>query len=128
MYCDRFRYSGSYLPLILRTILTILAVAAIAVGVACGGEVDDEEPSPWTRNELVDQRFECEIARLRLGGTQVTEHTLVGWQLEGYERAETQSWEVLKRLRDFQCKALTDSVEPIPTTAPDAPTWGPISE
>ena len=117
MYCHRCRFSGSYLPLIRKTILILLAVAAIAVGVACGGG-DDAAPDRRTKNDLVDQRFECEAARLRLGGTQVSESTVVGWQLEGYYRAKTQSWEALKILRDYQCTALTDSMAPSPTPTP----------
>ena len=102
MYCHRCRFSGSYLPLIRKAILIILAVAAIAVGVACGGG-DDEEPDTLTKNDLVDQRFECEAERLRQGGVQVSDSTVGGWQWEGYYRAETQSWDALKRLRDFHC-------------------------
>ena len=120
MYCCRFRFSGSYLPLIHKTIFILLAVAAIAVGVACGGG-DDEEADPRTKNDLVDQRFECEAARLRLGGTQVSENTVSGWQWEGYYLAKTTSWEALKSLRDTQCTALTNSMAPIPTPTPDAP-------
>ena len=126
MYCHRPRFSGSYLPLILscKTILIILAVAAIAVGVACGGG-DDEGPGPQTKNDLVDQRFECEVARLRLGGTQVSERTVVGWHLEGYDHAKTMSWEALKSLRDFHCGL--HNLARIPSPTPDAPTYGLIS-
>ena len=119
MHCHRCRFSGPYLRLILsrKAILIILAVAAIAVGVACGGG-DGEEPDARTKNDLVDERFECEAARLRLGGVQVSESTVGGWQWEGYYRAEAQSWEVVKKLRDFQCTALTDSMTPSPTHTP----------
>ena len=86
----------------LKTILITLAVAAIAVGVACGGG-DEEEPDPRTKNDLVDERFECEAARLRRAGMLVSDSTVGGWQWEGYFQAETQSWEVLMRLRDFYC-------------------------
>ena len=122
MYCHRYRFSGSYLPLILsrKTILIILAVAAIAVGVACGGG-NNEEPDPRTKNDLVDQRYECEAARLRLSGLQVSDSTVGGWQWEGYYRAERQSWESLKKLRDDECKALARSKAPtIATPTPDA--------
>ena len=103
----------------LKTILIILAVAAIAVGVACGGGVDEaEEPDPITKNDLVDQRIECEVERLRLGGVQVTDNTVSGWQWEGYYLAETQSWEVLKKLRDFHCEVRPDSTAASQTPPP----------
>ena len=103
----------------LKTILITLAVAAIAVGVACGGGGgDEEEPDPRTKNDLVDEGFECEAARLRLGGMVVSEHTVGGWQWEGYYLAETQSWETVKRRRDFHCKSLADSVAASQTPPP----------